>query len=248
MGPASDIHDVSLLESCSNDSNDTRTKVDFVIGVSCDYVAGRIGVLANNWNWPVIFPAVRCGENMPEATSAYGQFFATIFQFTRLLKITWNTFSGKYYCIFDLFNMHLVGFQLRATEREWKSELNRQRCCDSPETQPVHDADKQQYTSACRDVHVPWGDIQEWKKAGQPEWCMCGKANALLRKLYRSVVVKRQLSKIVKLTAMVILTYGHESWLMAERALSQPQTAEMGFFRRVHGVTLRASAQQLWNS
>jgi len=36
-----------------------------------------------------------------------------------------------------------------------------------------------------------------------------------------------------------ILTYGHESWVMTERILSQNQmqAAEMGFLRRVHGAT-----------
>jgi len=34
------------------------------------------------------------------------------------------------------------------------------------------------------------------------------------------------------------LTYGHESWLMTEIILSQIQTAEMGFLRRVSGLTL----------
>jgi len=36
-----------------------------------------------------------------------------------------------------------------------------------------------------------------------------------------------------------ILTYSHEPWVMTERILSQMQAAEMRFFRRVHGVTLR---------
>jgi len=40
-------------------------------------------------------------------------------------------------------------------------------------------------------------------------------------------------------TALVpMLTYGHESWVMTEGVISQVQAAEMGFLRRVHGVTL----------
>jgi len=35
-----------------------------------------------------------------------------------------------------------------------------------------------------------------------------------------------------------ILTYGHESWVMIERLRSQVQASEMGFLRRIEGVTL----------
>ena len=71
-----------------------------------------------------------------------------------------------------------------------------------------------------------------------------GKVNAILRELYRSVFTKWELSNIAKLSVfksvfVPILMYGHESWVMTERALSQVVTAEMGFLRRVHGVTLR---------
>ena len=34
------------------------------------------------------------------------------------------------------------------------------------------------------------------------------------------------------------LTYGHESWVMTERVISQVQAAEMGFLRRGHSVPL----------
>ena len=40
-----------------------------------------------------------------------------------------------------------------------------------------------------------------------------------------------------------ILTYGHGSWAMTERISSQVQPAEMGFLRRVHGVTLRGDVR-----
>jgi len=70
-----------------------------------------------------------------------------------------------------------------------------------------------------------------------------GKANAVLRELYRSVVTKRELLNTAKLSVfesvfVPIHTNGHESWVMTERILSQVQMAEMGFLRRVHGVTL----------
>jgi len=70
------------------------------------------------------------------------------------------------------------------------------------------------------------------------------KASAVLRELYRSVVTKRELSSTIKLSVfkpvfVSTLTYGHESWGMPERVPSQVQAAEMGFWRKVHGVTLR---------
>jgi len=69
-----------------------------------------------------------------------------------------------------------------------------------------------------------------------------GEANAVLRELYHSVVTKRELSNTTKLSVfnsvfVPILTYGPESWIMAERILAQVQAPEMGYLRRVHGVT-----------
>jgi len=48
------------------------------------------------------------------------------------------------------------------------------------------------------------------------------------------VVTKRELSNTAKLSVfksvfLPTLTYGHESWVMTERILSQVQAAEMGF-------------------
>jgi len=37
----------------------------------------------------------------------------------------------------------------------------------------------------------------------------------------------------------LILTYGCEYWVITERVSSQVQVAQMGFLRRVNGVTLR---------
>jgi len=69
-----------------------------------------------------------------------------------------------------------------------------------------------------------------------------GEANAVLRELYCSVGTRRELSNTTKLSVfksifVAILTYGHESWIMTERILSQVQAPEIGFLRRVHGVT-----------
>ena len=69
-----------------------------------------------------------------------------------------------------------------------------------------------------------------------------GKADAVLREFYRSVVTKRELSNTTKPSLfksifVPILTYGHESWVMTEIILTQVQAPKMGFLQRVHGMT-----------
>ncbi|TWW59883.1 hypothetical protein D4764_06G0014130 [Takifugu flavidus] len=71
-----------------------------------------------------------------------------------------------------------------------------------------------------------------------------GAASAVMRTLYRSVVVKRELSRKVKLSIyqsifVLPLTYGHELWVMTERTRSQVQAAEMSFLCRVARLSLR---------
>jgi len=98
-------------------------------------------------------------------------------------------------------------------------------------------------TAAGGDVQVPRGGIYRWRKAEpQDIGTRIGKDNAVLRELHRSVVTKRELSNIIKLSVfksifVLILTCGHESWVMTERILTQVQAPKLGFFRRVHGVT-----------
>ena len=70
-----------------------------------------------------------------------------------------------------------------------------------------------------------------------------GKASAVMRQLNRSVIMKRELCTAAKLSVfnsvyVPTLTYGHECWVMTERVKSRVQAAEMGFLRRVHGVSL----------
>ena len=65
----------------------------------------------------------------------------------------------------------------------------------------------------------------------------------VLRELYCFVVTKRVLSKTAKVSAfksvfVPILTCGHESLVTTQRILTKEQTAEMGYLRRVQGVTL----------
>jgi len=68
------------------------------------------------------------------------------------------------------FNMHLIGLQLRATKREWKSAPKSGiMFVQKPEL--VHGASKRQYTATGREVQVSWGGIHEWRKAVQGDWC-----------------------------------------------------------------------------
>ncbi|KAL3973669.1 phosphorylated adapter RNA export protein [Sarotherodon galilaeus] len=71
-----------------------------------------------------------------------------------------------------------------------------------------------------------------------------GAVAAVMRMLYQSVVVKRELSVKAKLSIYrsiyaPTLTYGHELWVVTERTRSRIQAAEMGFLRKVAGLSLR---------
>nr|XP_049572422.1 uncharacterized protein LOC125965716 [Syngnathus scovelli] len=71
-----------------------------------------------------------------------------------------------------------------------------------------------------------------------------GAASAIMRTLYRSVVVKRELSQKAKLSIYrsiyaPTLTYGHELWVVTERTRSRIQVAERSFLRRMSGLSLR---------
>ena len=69
------------------------------------------------------------------------------------------------------------------------------------------------------------------------EFKVCsGKTNAVIRALYHSVVLKRELSRKIKLLGfrsifVPILTYGHESWKMIKNVWSQMQAFEIKFFK-----------------
>jgi len=62
-----------------------------------------------------------------------------------------------------------------------------------------------------------------------------------LCEVYRSLVAKRELRNIAELWVIIpVLNYGHEPCASAERVLVQSNTiSEMGFLRRLHGMTLR---------
>uniref|UniRef100_A0A3P8VZB6 Spliceosome associated factor 3, U4/U6 recycling protein n=1 Tax=Cynoglossus semilaevis TaxID=244447 RepID=A0A3P8VZB6_CYNSE len=72
-----------------------------------------------------------------------------------------------------------------------------------------------------------------------------GAAAAVMRSLYRSVVVKKELSRKAKRSIyrsiyVPTLTYGHELWVMTERTRSRIQAAEMSFLQC--GITQVTSA------
>uniref|UniRef100_A0AAY5JVS7 Reverse transcriptase domain-containing protein n=1 Tax=Esox lucius TaxID=8010 RepID=A0AAY5JVS7_ESOLU len=71
-----------------------------------------------------------------------------------------------------------------------------------------------------------------------------GAASAVMWSMYRSVVVKKEVSRKAKLSIyrsiyVPTLTYGHELCVMTERTRSRIQAAEMNFIRRVAGRSLR---------
>ena len=107
----------------------------------------------------------------------------------------------------------------------------------------VYAASEQHYTAAGADVQVPKGGIYGWLKAEPQDIdTRISNVNTVLWQLYCSVVTKRKLSNTIKLSVfksifVLILTFGHESWVMTERILTQVQAPKLGIFRRVHGVT-----------
>ncbi|KAK3513082.1 hypothetical protein QTP70_000981 [Hemibagrus guttatus] len=67
-----------------------------------------------------------------------------------------------------------------------------------------------------------------------------GAATAVMRSMYWSVVVKKELSRKAKLSIyhsiyIPTLTYSHELWVMTERVRSRIQVAEMSFLRNLKG-------------
>ncbi|KAK3564684.1 hypothetical protein QTP86_024812, partial [Hemibagrus guttatus] len=71
-----------------------------------------------------------------------------------------------------------------------------------------------------------------------------GAVTAVMRSMYRSAVVKKELSRKAKLLIyqsiyVPTLTYGHELCVMTERVRSRIQAAKMSFLRMVVGRSLR---------
>ncbi|XP_039271429.2 atrial natriuretic peptide receptor 1-like [Styela clava] len=61
MNRAVDIQDfLSVDTQCTTEETDRNIQsMNVFVGLSCDWTAGRVGALANNWRWPAIFPGVR---------------------------------------------------------------------------------------------------------------------------------------------------------------------------------------------
>jgi len=69
-------------------------------------------------------------------------------------------------------------------------------------------------------------------------------ATSVMRALYRSVVVKRELSQKAKLSIyrsiyVPTLTYGHKLWVVTKRMRLWIQADKMSLLRRVTGLSLR---------
>ena len=76
---------------------------------------------------------------------------------------------------------------------------------------------------------VPLGLYSDGRQNNETD-TRIGKSDAVLRAFYRSVVTKWELSNSAKLSVfksvfVLIIIYGHESWVMTEITLSQVQAA-----------------------
>ena len=77
-----------------------------------------------------------------------------------------------------------------------------------------------------------------------------GVASAVMRALYRSGVVKKELSRKAKLSIyrsiyIPTLTYGHKLGVVTESMRSQIQAAEMSCLWRVAGLSLRDKEEEI---
>ena len=123
------------------------------------------------------------------------------------------------------------------------AESARYYCMSLCKPKAVHAASERQYTAPGGDVQVPRGVSYVWWKVEHQEIdTRIGKGNAVLRELYHSVATKQEISNTAKLSVfksifVLILTNGHESWVMTERIMTQVQAPKMEFLWRVHSVT-----------
>jgi len=108
----------------------------------------------------------------------------------------------------------------------------------------VYAASERQYTSAGGEVQVPRGVFTSDGMQGAKRWIHRLVKLTQFCVSFIALWTKRDLSNTAKLSVFIsvfvpILTYGygHESWVMTERILTQVQAPKMGFLRRVHGVT-----------
>ena len=157
-----------------------------------------------------------------------------------------------WHCLHSLkrvFNMHLIGFLLCATKREWKVAP---RCGFSPEPQA---------STCCNWVAIYWSrrgsskyivvvftSDGRWNKETDTR---VARAKVVLRELYPSAFTKKSVTaklKFLKLAFVPILTYGHESCVMMKSAISSTTSGRDGFFAKSSRRGTSRQSAQLWNS
>jgi len=145
-----------------------------------------------------------------------------------------------------VFSIRSIGFLLRATQAGMKTSTKQTELKSLDQPKAVYAASggntlqqvaKFKYLKVVQYLRVTWGGARRSLHG-------LVKQTQFSVSFYRSVMTKRELSNTAKLAVfksvfVPILRYGHESWVMGERILSQVQAAEMAFMRKVHGVTLR---------
>ena len=143
-----------------------------------------------------------------------------------------------------IFNMQLIGFQLRTTKRELKFALKRQRyyvsrnpsqcalqatihCCRSRSSSNLWWYSRMTEGRTRRLIHGLLTKTQFCLSFTTP-WSSYGSFPAPQSCLFINRPLFRSSPMVMKL-----------NWVMTERVISRVQVAEMGFLRRVHSMTLR---------
>ena len=95
---------------------------------------------------------------------------------------------------------------------------------------------EEQVTAPSERVHLSRGLAHhEWRIKWFGRWTGgLVQQSAVMRVLYQTIVVKRELSRKAKLSIyqsiyVLTLTYGHELWVVTERMRSRIQAAKMSF-------------------
>lgn len=59
-----DLQDLSQEEQNCNANKSNVIDIEVILGMTCDYAAGRVATLGNHWNWLLIYPGTRYVENL----------------------------------------------------------------------------------------------------------------------------------------------------------------------------------------
>jgi len=138
--------------------------------------------------------------------------------------------------------MHFIGFQLHASKQERKSALKRPMYYVSQDAKAVFSRWTAKQCSR-------WSTMPQYfavspvMKVGTKRLIHGFRKQTQFCVSFVALWWKRELSKTTKISLfksvfIPILICDHESWVVTEIILSQEQAAEMGFLRRVQGVTL----------